>query len=83
MWSIVGGAQVRKSATNNQFYVYVCKNLNYANGVYEPINEFYIVKELTKEEYSLVVDKINNTVSKTKKLFIRLYKPEIYGEQAK
>ena len=38
MWSIVGGAQVRKSATNNQFYVYVCKNLNYANGVYEPIN---------------------------------------------
>ena len=48
------------------------------NRGYEPINEFYIVKELTKEEYSLVVDKINNTVSKTKKLFIRLYKPEIY-----
>lgn len=49
------------------------------NKGYDPINEFYIVKDLSKEEYSLVIDKINNTISSTKKLFIRIYTPEKYS----
>lgn len=48
------------------------------NKGYDPINEFYITKDLSEEEFSLVVDKINNTLSSTKKLFIRTYNPEKY-----
>lgn len=48
------------------------------NKGYDPINEFYITKDLTPEEYALVTDKINNTISLTKKLFIRVYNPENY-----
>lgn len=49
------------------------------NKGYDPINEFYIAKDLSRKEYSLVIDKINNTISSTKKLFIRVYNPEKYS----
>ncbi len=48
------------------------------NRGYDPINEFYITKELSPNEYSLVIDKINNTISTTRKLFIRIYNPDNY-----
>ena len=48
------------------------------NKDYEPINEFYVNKDLGIDEYKLVIDKINNTISGVKKLFIRIYKPERY-----
>ena len=49
------------------------------NKGYDPINEFYITKDLSEKEYSLVIDKINNTISRVKKLFIRIYNPKKYN----
>lgn len=48
------------------------------NRKFEPINEFYINRELTNAEISLVVDKINNTPSSTKRLYYREYNPSKY-----
>lgn len=48
------------------------------NNKFNPITEFYINKLLDENEYSEVIDYINNNDSTSKRLFIKVYNPEEY-----